>query len=361
MGEERITIIAVEDITDRKKTEKKITYLTYHDQLTGLYNRRFFEGELKRLDKKKQLPLSIVIADLNGLKLVNDTLGHSMGDKIIKKVALLLKKACRSDDILARWGGDEFIFLLPKTQSEVSEKFSKKIKKYCKRLIVKKIPVSISVGIATKIDLEENIAETIIDAENNMYKNKLLEKDSSLRSTISALKQVLFEKSHETSQHTERLKNIALKIGKLVKLHPEQLDDLSLLASLHDIGKVAIPESILNKRDELTEKEWAIIKRHPEIGFNIVSSSPRIAHISTYILSCHEKWDGSGYPQGLKGEDIPIISRITFIADAYDAMTHKRPYKEAMSKNEAIKELRRYSGTQFDPVLVEKLIQVISK
>jgi len=205
LGEERITIIAVEDITDRKKTEKKITYLTYHDQLTGLYNRRFFEGELKRLDKKRQLPLSIVIADLNGLKMVNDAFGHSTGDEIIKKVALLLKKACRPDDILARWGGDEFIFLLPNTQIEFAEKLSERIKKYCKKLVIQKIPLSISVGVATKINLEEDIVEIIRDAENNMYKNKLLEKDSSLWSTISALKQVLFEKSNETSNHTHRL------------------------------------------------------------------------------------------------------------------------------------------------------------
>jgi diguanylate cyclase (GGDEF)-like protein/PAS domain S-box-containing protein len=361
LGEDRVTLLAIEDITNRKKTENRITYLSYHDQLTGLYNRRFFEEEIKRLDTKRQMPLSIVMADLNGLKLINDTFGHSIGDKTIKKAAELLKRACRSDDILARWGGDEFILLMPKTHIDISEKFSQRMKKNCEKLVIQKIPVSCAIGVATKIEPAEDIEEIIKEAENNMYKNKLLEKASASWSTISALEQALFEKSNETMDHALRVQDNAMQLGKSVKLHPQQLDDLSLLASLHDIGKVAIPESILVKEGKLTEKEWASIKRHPEIGFNIASSSPQIIHIAKYILACHEKWDGSGYPQGLKGDKIPIISRIIFIADAYDVMTHNRTYKKAMSKDETLKELRRCSGTQFDPILVDKFIKIIQK
>ena len=348
------------DITERKKTEEEIIYLSYHDQLTGLYNRRFVEEEIKRLDTKRQLPLSVIMGDLNGLKLTNDTFGHNEGDKILKEIAELLKRICRSDDILARWGGDEFVNLLPKTSITDSEEIVQRIKKECSKLIIQKIPLSLAIGIATKTEVGQDIDEIIIEAESNMYKNKLDEKESNAGSIIFALEQALSEKSSETMEHAFRIKDSAIKLGKSIKLHYNQLDELSLLASLHDIGKVAIPESILLKEGKLTEKEWAVIKRHPEIGFNIAQSSPQIVHIAKFILACHENWDGSGYPQGLAGESIPIVSRIMSIADAYDAMTNERTYKKAMSKDAAIEEFKRCAGTQFDPVLVNKFIEIIS-
>jgi len=348
------------DITERKNTENKIIYLSYHDQLTGLYNRRFAEEEIKRLDTKRQLPLSVIMGDLNSLKLTNDTFGHSKGDKILKGTAKLLKRMCRSDDILSRWGGDEFVILLPKTSITDSEEIVQRIKKECKKLIIQKIPLSLSIGVATKIEIGQDMDEIIIEAESNMYKNKLVEKESNASSIIFALEQALYEKSNETMEHAFRIKDSAIKLGESIKLPVNQLDELSLLASLHDIGKVAIPETILLKEGKLTEKEWAVIKRHPEIGFNIAQSSPQIIHIAKFILACHENWDGSGYPNGLAGESIPIVSRVISIADAYDVMTSERIYKKAMSKPEAIEELKRCAGTQFDPVLVNKFIEIIS-
>jgi diguanylate cyclase (GGDEF)-like protein/PAS domain S-box-containing protein len=349
------------DITERKQAENEILHLSYHDQLTGLYNRRFVEEEIKRLNTKRQLPLSVIMGDLNGLKLTNDTFGHTVGDKILKGTAELLKRVCRSDDILARWGGDEFVILLPKTSITDSEEIVQRIKKECSKLIISKIPLSLSIGIATKIEAGQGLDEIIVEAESNMYKNKLGEKESNASSIIFALEQALYEKSNETMEHAFRIKDLAIKLGKSIKLHSNQLDELSLLASLHDIGKVAIPETILLKEGKLTEKEWAIIKRHPEIGFNIAQSSPQIVHIAKFILACHENWDGSGYPVGLKGESIPIVSRIMSIADAYDVMTGERAYKKTMSKDAAIEELIRCAGTQFDPVLVNKFTEIISK
>lgn len=349
------------DITERKNAENKIIYLSYHDQLTGLYNRRFAKEEIKRLDTKRQLPLSVIMGDLNSLKLTNDTFGHSKGDKMLKGTARLLKRMCRSDDILSRWGGDEFVILLPKTSITDSEEIVQRIKKECKKLIIQKIPISISIGVATKIEVGQDMDEIIIEAESNMYKNKLVEKESNASSIIFALEQALYEKSNETIEHTFRIKDFAIKLGESIKLPVNQLDELSLLASLHDIGKVAIPETILLKEGKLTEKEWAVIKRHPEIGFNIAQSSPQIIHIAKFILACHENWDGSGYPKGLTGESIPVVSRVISIADAYDVMTSERIYKKAMSKPEAIEELKRCAGTQFDPVLINKFIEIISK
>ncbi|MEI7615142.1 MAG: diguanylate cyclase, partial [Actinomycetota bacterium] len=349
------------DITDQKKKEEEILKLSYHDMLTGLYNRRFLEAEIKRLDTERQLPLSIIIGDLNNLKLTNDTFGHQEGDKLLIETTSLLKKVCRSDDILARWGGDEFVILLPKTSIAAAEEIAQRIKKECSELFIQKMPIGLAIGIASKSESRQNMEDIIFEAESNMYKNKLAGKQSSAGSVIAALEQALYEKSNETMEHTQRIKELSLKFGKKLKLHLHQLDELALLASLHDIGKVAVPETILLKEGALSESEWEVIKTHPATGFNIAQSSPQIAHIAKYILSCHENWDGSGYPEGLAKEEIPLLSRIVAIADSYDVMTYKRAYKNSMSKEDAVKELKRCAGTQFDPVLVGKFIEILAE
>jgi len=353
------TLIMLTDISERKNKENEIIYLSYHDKLTEIYNRRFVEEEIKRLNTKRQLPLSIIMGDLNSLKLTNDAFGHNTGDALLRETARLLKKICRSDDILARWGGDEFLILLPKTSTIDSGEIVIRIKNECLKLVINNIPLGLAIGIATKTEESQDINKIILEAEINMYKNKLTEKERSASSTIFALEQALFEKSNETSEHALRIKDNALHLGKSVKLQSQQLEELSLLSSLHDIGKVAMPETLLLKAESPTEEEWTVIKRHLEIGSNIAASFPQIVHIAKFILACHENWDGSGYPKGLKGEEIPIISRIMFICDAYDVMTSERIYKKAMSKEDAIKELRRCAGTQFDPVLVDKFIKMI--
>lgn len=347
------------DITTRKKIEDKIRYQGYHDDLTGLYNWAYFKESLERLDSKRQLPLSIIMGDVNGLKLVNDAFGHNKGDQLLKNIAKLIKKSCRKEDIVARWGGDEFVILLPRTHSRTANEVVDRIKVACKSEDDRLIKTSVSLGFVTKETADQDIWELLKKAESWMYKHKLTESQSARSSIISSLEETLWERDYETKEHACRLKDLAKKVGKKIGLPGNKIDELILLAGLHDIGKIAIPDSILMKPGPFNEEEWETMKKHSEIGYRIANSSLELASIADGILHHHEWWDGNGYPHQLKGEEIPIISRIISVVDAYDVMTHERPYKKAMEKNKAISELKKYAGHQFDPEIVEIFIGLI--
>ncbi|MCJ7665614.1 MAG: diguanylate cyclase [Actinobacteria bacterium] len=351
----------VRNITERKKSEEKIAYLSFNDSLTGLYNRPYFEGEIKRLDTKRQLPLSFVIGDINNLKMVNDIFGHLQGDKLIMKVAELLKTFCRHEDVIARWGGDEFTILLPQTKKEDAEELLNRIKNIFTVTNRQEIPISVSLGVATKEKINQNIQDVVKNAEDNMYRHKLIEKKSVHNSIITSLKRTLYEKNIETNVHSEHLKKLSKEIGETIHLPDNKMDELSLLSTLHDIGKIAVAEEILLNKRKLTKKEWVLVKKHPGIGYNICISNPQLSYIAEGVLGHHEWWNGDGYPQRLSGDNIPISSRIISIVDAYDVMISGRTYKKAITEDKARKELIRCSGTQFDPKLVNIFINIIKK
>lgn len=346
------------DITERKHQEEKIKYMSFHDSLTDLYNRAYLEDKIKHLDVKNQLPISMIMADLNGLKLINDSYGHSTGDDIIIKTAEILKDACREKDIISRWGGDEFVLLLPQTNLKEAQKISRNIETLCDKR-EGDIPLSIAVGIDVMKRVDENIYDILNKAEEKMYQNKLAESQSAKSSILKALLSTLGEKSHETKEHAWRLQKYAFKIGEKLNLTHSELDRLSLVATLHDIGKIVIPEEILTKPDKLTEEEWDIIKEHPRTGYRITIATEEFAHVAKEILNHHEWWDGTGYPEGKKGKDIPLLSRIIAIVDAYDVMNNGRPYKKPMSDEKIFEELKEYSGIQFDPELVDVFIDIM--
>jgi len=352
-------LIFVLDVTEQKKSKEQIKYLTYYDNLTGLYNRDYFEVEVKRLNTERQLPLSVIMGDVNDLKLVNDAFGHHKGDNFLKEIANTITSSCRDEDIIARWGGDEFIILLPRTSRNEAEKIIKRIKISCREADENPIKLSIALGSATKNFIEESFDNTINKAEDRMYKNKIVENQSN--SIITTLGNTLREKSFETKEHTERLQKLAKKFAKKINLSASDMDNLKLITKLHDIGKVAIPERILKKPSKLSDEEWEIIKGHSESGYRIVKSIPKFASIADAVLSHHERWDGKGYPRGLKGEDIPFLARIISIIDAYDVMIHDRPYKRSVSKEEALEEIKRCAGNQFDPGLAAEFIKIIKK
>lgn len=347
----------ITDIDDKKRYEQQLNYLTYYDKLTGIFNRGYYEFMIEKINSNGRLPLSIIMGDLNGLKITNDTFGHEEGDMLLKQSAEVLKEVCGSNAIVSRYGGDEFIIISENTNKMEAEAMCLKIKNECLKRKVGSIYINIALGHATKEKREQDIADIIKKAEEKMYRNKLLEDKSSRNSIISSLSKTLSEKSYETEEHAERIYNYCVKICELLNLSTSKADELYLLAKLHDIGKIAIDDKILNKKGKLTEEEWAVMKTHSEIGYRIASSNPDLRHIAYKILIHHERYDGTGYPKELKGDDIPLLSRIMTIVDAFDVMTHERPYKKAVSAEEAIKELRRCSGTQFDPNLVEICIK----
>lgn len=343
----------------RNFEEMKVRYQSYHDSLTGLYNRSFLEMEMDRLDTRRQLPIGLIMADLNGLKLFNDTFGHVVGDELLRQAAIVLKSCCRKEDITARWGGDEFIIFLPQTTEEDVKAILDRINARCNETFVNGISLSLSVGHAIKNENVEDLFDILKKAEENMYKHKREESHYMKKSLLRIMLKKLEEKSSETETHYATMKKVAHLIGKQVGLSHSQLDKLYLLVSLHDIGEITVPEEILNKKEALTEDEWEVIKKHPETGFSISRATEGISHIAEEILSHHERWDGKGYPRGLVGNEIPLLARITAIADAYEVMSSGRTYKRTMTKNEIIDELRRCAGSQFDPELIEVFLLLL--
>ncbi len=357
----KVIMAIIKDITESKKAQERINYLSFHDHLTGLYNRAFLEEEMKRLDTERQLPISIIMADLNGLKLVNDVYDHQTGDEMLKSAAEIIQNSCRKEDIIGRWGGDEFVILLPQTTEEETERIHRRIKDHCREVNVEGVPISLALGSGTRDSPEKSLEAALKEAEDSMYKQKLAEQRSARSSVLNTLLKTLQEKSYETEEHTMRMVNMAWKIGEKIGLADTELNRLSLVITLHDIGKINIPEKTLTKEGSLTEEEWEMVKTHPELGFRITRASEEFSHVAEDIIAHHERWDGQGYPKGLQGAEIPLLARITAIVDAYDVMSNGRPYKEPMNEEEIIAEIKRCAGTQFDPELVDIFLSVLEE
>lgn len=351
--------LKVKNAIELMKTNEGISYLSYHDVLTGLYNRRFYEEEIQRVDVEKNLPISIIMGDINGLKLVNDAFGHGAGDKLLKVAASSIQAMCRIDNIVARWGGDEFVILLPKTKKVEAEEVVNRIKVVYGEKHINGIDGSISFGWDTKETMDEDILTILKNAEDYMYRTKTLENESVRSNMINTIVKTLHEKNPREEKHSKRVSELCQAIGKASGLSENEVSKLKVGGLLHDIGKIAIEEGILNKPGKLSEQEWGEIKRHPEIGYRILSSSHEMLELTEGVLAHHEKWDGSGYPKGLKGEAIPKVARIIAVADSYDAMTSERSYRKALSEDVVVEEIRRHAGTHFDPEIVKVFIEKV--
>ena len=345
------------DITEKKSYEENLVYLSYHDHLTGLYNRRFFEEECNRLNVKRNLPLSIIMADINGLKIINDSFGHAIGDEYLRKLAEIIKTACRADEIIARLGGDEFGIILPKTDSTETAKIVNRLKDLASKAKAGSVDLSVSFGCETKENEEHLFSEIIASAENHMYTHKIVERTSMRGKTVDMIMSALFEKSDREAQHSQRVSEICEEIATKLNFDQDALEQIRIAGLVHDIGKIGIHEGILNKPGDLESDERTEIKRHPEAGWRILNTTVEFSEVAQFVLHHHERFDGKGYPSGLKGEEIPIQARIIAIADAFDAMTSIRSYRKPISQAEAMEEIIRCSGTHFDPAIVDVFVR----
>ena len=349
------------DVTEKKETEERLRYLSYTDILTGAYNRTYFEEKAQEFLAEEYLPVGVIMGDVNGLKITNDTVGHVEGDKLLQIIAKVLKDACKEGDLVFRIGGDEFAILIPNTSKDECKIIINKILENCKEYKNQLIDISIALGTSVTSHLEKSIYDTLKEAEDKVYRHKLLQENSINSSIMYSLRMGLEAKSVETEEHTERVLENAISIGEKLSLSMSEMDELLIVAHLHDIGKIGISEEILLKPGKLTDEEFETIKTHTEKGYRIVKASNQLDGVARGVLTHHERWDGNGYPLKLKGEEIPLVARIVSVADSYDVMTHDRVYKKAMSVEDAVEELKICSGRHFDPEIVSIFIEYLEE
>lgn len=353
------TLITLIDISEMQNMLIRMEEMSYEDPMTHVYNRKYFDEMIHTLDHPHYYPLGLLIGDINGLKYVNDSSGHMAGDEFLKEMAELIIEVTPSRSIVCRIGGDEFAVLIPNTSEEEIEEIIENVEYKCYGKKIGNVPVGIAVGSVVKQFNDMTADELIKRADEDMYRKKLIMGSSSRDNNLKLLTMILTEKSGETQEHLDRTAYLSRCFSEKLGLNPYQTNDLNLLSQLHDIGKVMIPDGILNKPGKLTDEEWQIMRLHPQKGYEILSNSPNLSSIADAALYHHERWDGKGYPRGFKGEDIPLLARVISIVDAYDVMTHKRVYKTAMAVDDALEELKRCSGTQFDPRLVSYFTEMI--
>jgi diguanylate cyclase len=349
----------IDDVTEKREYEKSLSHTLKHDALTGLPNRAYYLEKIKESDRKNDCPLTIIMVDINGLKLINDSFGSKVGDQAIRQVSNLLSEGLREGDFLARHSGDEFLMICPMTSAEDAEAIKRQLIERAASLEIENIEYSLAIGYAVKETSEDDIDDVLRDAENAMYKNKVIYGQNTRSRAIMSVFATLTSKYAEEHEHSERVSMYCRLIGEHLDLKDDELDELELAGKLHDIGKISIPDAILKKPGKLTATEWKIMKEHTVNGYQILRAADDYSNLADYALTHHERWDGTGYPNGLSGEDIPLFSRIIGVADAYEAMTADRPYRKAMDPKEAVKELIQCAGSQFDERLVDIFVHKV--
>lgn len=345
-----------ERTVELEKMNEQNLYASLHDSLTGLYNRCLFEREMERLNRRRS-PFGILICDVDGLKLLNDTLGHTFGDEILKAAAMILRSLYGEGHIVARIGGDEFAVLFQSSLSPELSRIYNEVGEY--NQMNPSVPLSVSVGFAGSESAFESTAALFREADNNMYRVKLRNRKSVCEKLVKTMLRALEKRRIVTPEQSARMEKLFTAFALRAGVPQKDLPLLRLFARYYDIGKVGVPNAILFKRGSISQRERTEAERHSEIGSRIAHFSATLDPVADWILKHHEWWNGEGYPFGLKGEEIPIECRLMAIADAYNAMTDDRPYRRAMGREEALGELRRCAGIQFDPALVAIFAEMV--
>ncbi|QMS84690.1 HD domain-containing phosphohydrolase [Candidatus Xianfuyuplasma coldseepsis] len=344
------------DVTKQVLNQQRIQYLADYDTLSDLYNRNYFE---RYIDERLPDTYSILIFDLDGLKLINDAFGHIEGDRIIKQLAQFLKNTFSDALFIARIGGDEFAVLTEDVDFDrVTDKANQLEAAIDAFNNESDIEMNVSKGGKQVINNDLTFERAFIQAENIMYRRKLNNRSSRKSKVLESLMETLNGITGETKEHCERVSTLAEQTMRgLHRIRSSEIEDINLLGMVHDIGKITIPDGLLNKPGKLTDSEFEIVKKHSEAGYKIIRNITSSDDVCDGVLFHHERFDGGGYPQGLKGEDIPIFARVIAVVDAYDAMTHDRIYHQKMSQEKAVQELLKNSGTQFDPQVVHAFLK----
>lgn len=348
-------------LKESQQAQTHLRYLSYHDKLTNTFNRAYFEEEMLRLEQGKNQQIGVFFFDVDGLKFVNDTLGHEQGDRLLIRAVEILNAAFVTAEPIFRVGGDEFVILLQQVQRDTLESLYANVEQALKtanrQCREKELPLHLSFGFA--LGSNQILRDLLKDAEGKMYREKLLHHANDNWTIMQTVKQMLSARDSDTGEHSERLEQLICELAQLAGMAASSLADLRLFARFHDIGKVGIPDHILLKPGALSAEEWQTLKMHSEIGYRIAHASHELRPIANWILKHHEHWNGLGYPMGLAGLDIPFECRLLAIVDSYDAMISDRPYRQGMSHQAAQQELERCAGSQFDPALTRLFLEMM--
>jgi diguanylate cyclase (GGDEF)-like protein len=373
--------VAIENSRLYEETKRLATT----DHLTGVWNRRYldehFQTELVRAHRFRR-QVSVLVIDIDNFKLFNDTYGHLSGDEVICNVAQAILTSCREIDLVGRYGGDEFAVILLETDTSVAAHIAKRIltaleKEPFSAPNEAKIPINVSIGIASYPSDGKKAGQLFSLADAAMYRAKLAgggqfaslttsqeevaKKTAAPFDVIMRLLMAVDSKDNYTLKHSQEVTRRACTLAREIQLSKEEISALEVAGKLHDIGKIGIPTSILKKPGPFTPEEWKIVQEHPYLGFIILQQLPQTETVFQALLHHHERYDGKGYPSGLEGDKIPFLSRILALADAFSAMTTGRPHRKALTVEEALGEMRRNMGKQFDPKLAQKFVKLIEK
>ena len=351
----------VQDVTEQKRAQDQLTYQAYHDALTGLPNRRRMLADLEEgiSTSSKEDPLVLTLFDLDGFKAYNDTFGHPAGDALLSRLGQQLEASVCGRGTAYRMGGDEFCAigrLEGDGEAPLAEAAAEALKEQGEGFTITASHGSVLLPIEAR-----SHAEALRKADQRMYARKRSGRASAGRQATDALLKALSERSADLGVHLSGVTDLCASVGEAVGISAERMAWLRQAAALHDVGKIAIPDAILNKPGPLDDAEWEFMRAHTVTGERILAAAPALAQAAKVVRSSHERFDGRGYPDGLAGEEIPLESRVILVCDAYDAMISDRPYRPGMTTEAALEELRRHSGTQFDPAVVEAFVAEISR
>ncbi len=365
------------------------------DGLTQLYNHRYLQEKIAEnlaRARRTDSPLSVILIDLNKFKLLNDTYGHLVGDRFLQQTATVLRRAIHLDGIVGRYGGDEFVVLLPYANRERAMTAATRIRDLMRKEqfrphpVSEAIPISFSMGVAVFPDDGQTAHDLIEFADSSLYSEKdsaphlaemtrdieesfaksvrpTLQRgiDGGLFRTLLSLVTAIDHKDQYTQRHSEHVADLAVRLGKAAGLSTEAVEALQVAALLHDVGKIGVADAILRKPGHLAHDEYVTMKGHVELGERLIQGVPHEDEVRAAVVTHHEHWDGTGYPKGLRGEEIPLSGRILAIADAYSAMSLDRPYRRAKSHDEACARMRSSAGTAFDPLLVKLFLEIVDQ